>query len=194
MSARRAVLLCVVFMLACPAGAPAQADLLLEQAAGRYVIEPARSRIGFSVSQIGGGGIVGVFRAFSGTFEINRRNIERSKVSITVDPASVDTGEERIDAFIRGKAIFDAARRPPVTFRTTRVTRTGSDTARIDGLLKARGIDKPASFNIRLVERRGRRIKFRVTGTIRRSPYDMQTGVPIYSNQVKFDMEITGQR
>ena len=173
---------------------PVTADLLLEQAAGRYVIEPSRSRIAFSVAQVGGGGIKGIFKAFSGSFEIDRRNIERSRVTITVDPGSVDTGAERVDAFIRGKAIFDAARKPPVTFRTTRVTRTGKDTARVDGFLTARGIEKPANFDIRLIGRKGSRITFQVTGTIRRAPYDMQTGVPIYSNRVKFDMVFTGRR
>ena len=173
---------------------PASADLLLEQAAGRYVIEAAGSRISFSVSQVGGGGIKGVFKTFSGTFEINRREIERSEVSITVDPRSVDTGVERVDAFIRGKAIFDAERKPPVTFRTTKVTRTGKDRAKLDGFLKARGIEKPASFDIRLMARKGNRITFHVTGIIRRSPYDMQMGVPIYSNRVKFDMVFTGRR
>lgn len=194
MPSRHCTTLSLLILLLVPATSRADADLLLEQAAGRYVIEAARSRIGFSVSQVGGGGIKGVFRAFSGTFEIDRRNIESSKVSITVDPASVDTGAERVDAFIRGKAIFDAARRPPVTFRTTKVTRTGNDTARIDGLLNARGIDKPASFEIRLIDRKGSRIMFRVTGIVRRSPYDMQLGVPIYSNRVNFDMMFTGRR
>jgi len=172
----------------------ARADLLLEQAAGRYFIEPGRSKIAFSVAQVGGGGIKGVFRAFSGSFEIDRRDIARSKVSISVDPGSVDTGAERVDAFIRGKAVFDAARRPPVTFRTTKVTRTGQDSARIDGQLNARGIDRPASFDIQLVQRKGRRITFRVTGTIRRAPYDMQIGYPIYSNKVVFEMVFTGRR
>ena len=173
---------------------PARADLLLEQAAGRYVIEPGRSKLGFSVSQVGGGGIKGVFKTFSGSFLIDGGDISRSEVSISVDPGSVDTGAERVDAFIRGKAVFDAKRKPPVRFRTTKVTRTGDDTARIDGLLNARGIDKPAHFDIRLLERRGRRITFRVTGTVRRAPYDMQIGYPIYSNKVDFDMVFTGRR
>ena len=173
---------------------PASADLLLEQAAGRYVIEPGRSTLGFSVSQVGGGGIRGVFKSFGGSFIIDGRDISRSKVELTVDPASVDTGAERVDAFIRGKAVFDAERRPPVTFRTTKVTRTGDETAHLDGILNARGIDKPASFDIRLVERNGSRITFQVKGTVRRAPYDMQIGYPIYSNKVEFDMVFTGRR
>jgi polyisoprenoid-binding protein YceI len=182
------------FVLCLLAAGPARADLLLEQSAGRYVIEPGRSTLGFSVSQVGGGGIKGVFKAFSGSFLIDGRDISRSQVTISVDPGSVDTGASRVDAFIRGKAVFDAGRKPPVTFRTTKVTRTGDDTARIDGLLNARGIDKPANFDIRLLERNGSRITFSVTGTIRRAPYDMQIGYPIYSNKVKFEMVFTGRR
>lgn len=173
---------------------PARADVALEQAAGRYVIEPGRSKIGFSVSQVGGGGIHGLFKAFGGSFVINGRDVTRSQVELTVDPNSVDTGAERVDAFIRGKAVFDAGRKPPVTFHTTNVIRTGNETAHIDGVLKVRGIDKPAGFDIRLVDRKGDRITFRVTGAIRRAPYDMQVGFPIYSNKVEFDMMFTGRR
>jgi len=173
---------------------PAAADALLSQASGRYRIDAAKSRIGFSVAQVGGGGISGVFGDFSGRFEINGRDISRSKVEINIVPASVATGRKRVEAFLRGKAVLDAVRNPDVTFRSTKVTRTGPQSAVIEGLLSARGRNKPALFNVELVEKSGRRIVFRVTGDIRRSPYDMQVGYPIYSNIVRFDMTLTGRR
>lgn len=184
----------LLFVLVVTGSVPARADLALEQAAGRYVIEPGRSRIGFTVSQAGGGGIHGLFKAFGGSFVIDGRDVTRSSVELTVDPSSVDTGAERVDAFIRGKAVFDAERKPPVTFHTTKVTRTGDETAHIEGVLKVRGIDKPADFDIRLMDRKGNRITFRVTGAIRRAPYDMQVGFPIYSNNVDFDMVFSGRK
>ena len=172
----------------------ALADALLSQASGRYRIDAAKSRIGFSVTQVGGGGISGIFGDFSGRFEINGRDISRSKVEISIVPASVATGAPRIEAFLRGKAVLDAVRNPDVTFRSTRVTRTGPQSAVLEGLLSARGQQKPALFNVDLVEKAGRRIVFHVTGDIRRSPYDMQVGYPIYSNIVRFDMTLTGRR
>jgi polyisoprenoid-binding protein YceI len=173
---------------------PALADALLSQASGRYRIEAAKSRIGFSVSQVGGGGISGTFADFAGKFEINGRNISRSKVEISIAPASVATGKPRVENFLRGKAVLDAKRNPEVIFRSTKVTRTGPQSAVIEGLLSARGRQKPALFAVELVERAGRRIVFRVTGDIRRAPYDMQVGYPIYSNIVKFEMTLTGRR
>ena len=173
---------------------PALADALLSQASGRYRIDAAKSRIGFSVAQVGGGGISGIFGDFSGRFEINGRDISRSKVEISIVPASVATGKPRVEAFLRGKAVLDAVRNPDVTFRSTKVTRTGPQSAVIEGLLSARGRKKPALFDVELVEKSGRRIVFRVTGDIRRAPYDMQVGYPVYSNIVKFDMTLTGRR
>jgi polyisoprenoid-binding protein YceI len=174
--------------------APALADALLSQASGRYRIEAAKSRIGFSVAQVGGGGISGVFGEFTGRFEINGRDISRSRVEISVAPASVATGKQRVEAFLRGKAVLDAKRNPDVTFRSSRVTRTGPQSAVIEGFLSARGREKPAAFNVELLERASRRIVFRVTGEVRRAPYDMQVGYPIYSNIVKFEMTLTGRR
>jgi polyisoprenoid-binding protein YceI len=173
---------------------PALADALLSQASGRYRIDAAKSRIGFSVAQVGGGGISGIVGEFAGRFEINGRDISRSKVEISIVPASVATGKKRVEAFLRGKAVLDAKRNPEVIFRSSKVTRTGPQSAVIEGLLSARGRKKPALFNVELVERAGRRIVFHVTGDIRRSPYDMQVGYPIYSNIVKFDMTLTGRR
>ena len=173
---------------------PALADALLSQASGRYRVDAAKSRIGFSVAQVGGGGISGIFGDFSGRFEINGRDISRSKVEISIVPASVATGKKRVENFLRGKAVLDAVRNPDVTFRSTKVTRTGPQSAVIEGLLSARGRDKPALFDVELVEKSGRRIVFRVTGDIRRAPYDMQVGYPVYSNIVKFDMTLTGRR
>ena len=173
---------------------PALADALLSQASGRYRIDAAKSRIGFSVAQVGGGGISGTFGDFAGKFEIDGRDISRSKVEISIVPASVATGVPRVENFLRGKAVLDAKRNPEVTFRSTKVTRTGPQSAVIEGLLSARGRQKPAAFNVELVKRTGRRIVFRVTGDVRRAPYDMQVGYPIYSNTVKFDMMFTGRR
>ena len=189
---RRVALICAFFFVL--SSVPTLADALLSQASGRYRIDAAKSRIGFSVAQVGGGGISGVFGEFTGRFEINGRDISRSRVEISIAPASVATGKPRIEAFLRGKAVLDAKRNPQVVFRSSKVTRTGPQSAVIEGLLRARGQEKPAAFTVKLKERAGRRIVFRVTGNIRRSPYDMQVGYPIYSNIVKFDMTLTGRR
>ncbi len=172
--------------------APARADTL-STLNGRYTIDPS-SRVAFSVAQIGGGGINGVFGRFSGTFDLRPDDIARSSVRFALQPESVATGESRVESFLRSSAVFDVAVYPVITFRSTAIQQKGSNHAVIQGELTARGITHRQTFEATLVERQGRTIAFHVVGDVMRTPYGMDVGLPIYSNIVRFDMTLTGQR
>lgn len=172
--------------------ASAHADALSE-AAGSYRIEPS-SRIAFHVGQIGGGGIDGSFAQFHGTFSIDSADIGRSKVNITLIPASVRAREKRVENFLRSDAVFDVENFPEITFRSTSVRRTSETIALIDGVLTARGKSRKAQFEASVSDRSRRRIVFHVQGKVLRSPYGMDVGTPIYSNVVEFDMVLQGRR
>jgi cytochrome b561/polyisoprenoid-binding protein YceI len=176
-------------VLAIPAAARADA---LAEAAGRYRITPSSS-IAFTVRQVGGGGINAAFGKFGGTFRLSE-DIGRSSVEITILPESVSTREKRVENFLRSDAVFDVANYPEITFRSTRVTRTGANSARIEGVLTARGKSLRQHFDASLVERSRRSIVFRVRGKVFRSPYGMDVGTPIYSNVVDFHMVLKGSR
>lgn len=171
------------------ARAPALAD-----AAGNYRI--ARSSvIRFNVPQVGGGGgIAGQFTRFTGEFRIDGRNVQGSSVEFTLYPDSVRARERRIEDFLRSSAVFDTANFQTVTFRSTRVTQTGPDTATIEGALTARGKTRRERFSVALTDWNRRSISFTIRGNIRRAPYGMDVGTPIYSNVVSFDMNISGVR
>jgi polyisoprenoid-binding protein YceI len=171
---------------------PARADILSE-AAGKYRIEP-QSKISFTVDQVGGGGIAGVFSAFTGEFFLSAKSIDQSTVRFTLMPVGIQTKDKRIENFLRSSAVFDAEKYPQVTFRSTKVTQVNATTAKIDGVLTARGISKAARFQAELMARKGREISFRVTGKVLRSPFGMDVGTPIYSNVVAFDMILAGRK
>jgi polyisoprenoid-binding protein YceI len=185
---QRAALICA--MLLSPL--TAQADALSE-AAGKYQITP-QSRIGFDVAQAGGGGISGTFRKFSGTFVLDRAGLVNSRVEFQLFPDSVQTGQKRIEDFLRSSAVFDTQNFAQVTFRSSKITQLSPTAARVEGVLNARGINKPAKFEVRLEERKGADILFHVTGKVLRSPFGMDVGTPIYSNVVQFDMMLAGKR
>ena len=170
----------------------AQADTL-SALRGRYVIGPS-SRVAFSVAQVGGGGIDGVFSRFSGTFDLQPDNVARSSVSFSLEPASVVTGQARVESFLRSSAVFDVAAYPVITFRSTSIRQQGSNRALIEGVLTARGITRRETFEATLIKRQGRMVAFHVVGDMMRSPYGMDVGTPIYSNIARFDMMLHGVR
>jgi len=165
----------------------------LEAAAGHYVIERG-SEIDFMVAQIGGGGIRGRFPDFSGTFDIMAHDFSKSRVDFTISPASVAANQPRITNFLKSSAVFDAADFPVIRFRSFRVERTGPESARIDGMLTAKGRTLTQSFTASLVDLDGGGIAFHVVGSVYRAAYGMEIGVPIYSNVVRFDMMLKGHR
>lgn len=187
-----AVLKAVIPLLFAIAPALANADTLAD-VAGRYKID-ASSRIGFVVAQIGGGGISGDFKKFSGVFSLNNGDIGRSSIEFTLFPESVNTGQSRIENFLRSDAVFDSQNFPTVTFKSTHIAQTGPNTATVDGILTARGKSSPASFQASLATHDRNAIVFHVEGKIMRSRYGMDVGTPIYSNVVQFNMMIHGQR
>lgn len=160
---------------------------------GHYVIEPS-SHIGFSVAQVGGGGIDGVFSRFSGAFDLRPDDIAHSSVAFSLEPASVATGQARVEDFLRSSAVLDAAAYPAITFRSASIHCEGAERALIQGVLTARGVSRRETFEATLVRQQGKTVAFHVVGTLLRSLYGMDVGTPIYSNVARFDMMLDGRR
>jgi len=165
----------------------------LKDAAGNYAIMTAGSSLAFAVDSIAGKGISGKFVQYDGSIVIDG-DIGRSSVRITIFPASVETGQDRVDAFLKSNAVFDVANEHAISFRSTGVRRTGESSAIITGVLTARGRSRPATFQASLEGMDRNWISFHVTGKVLRSPYGMDAGTPIYSNVVQFDMRLRARR
>ena len=184
----------VMAVLSLPAAGQSAVNVpSITEAAGNYAIASS-SHIAFAVDQIGGGGIKGMFGKFSGNFNLKAGDLAHSVVSFELKPESVSTGQDRIDAFLRSDAIFDSGHFDTISFRSSKVEQTGPDTARVTGILMAKGHSSPENFEVKLTSWNGRMIGFNVSGKIFRSRYAMDAGTPIYSNVVQFDMAIEGQR
>lgn len=165
----------------------------LKDAAGNYAIITTGSSLAFAVDSIAGKGISGRFAQYDGSIVIDG-DIGRSSVRITILPASVETGQDRVDAFLKSNAVFDVANERAISFRSSGVRRTGESSAIITGVLTARGRSRPATFQARLEGIDRNWISFHVTGNVLRSPYGMDAGTPIYSNVVQFDMRLKARR
>jgi polyisoprenoid-binding protein YceI len=187
-----ATLMTLAGLVAHPALSQAKAPTL-DDAAGRYDIDGS-SQINFKVGQVGGGGISGKFTKFSGTFQLDSSDIAKSVVEFALYPETVQTGEPRIESFLRSTAVFDTANYPKIVFRSTKITRTGEDTAQIEGNLTAKGTTRTEHFDATLTKWNRRVIGFHIMGGVYRTRYDMSVGIPIYSNVVQFDMMVNGQK
>lgn len=103
--------------------APAEPDSTRE----RLTIDRARSSVGFTGAKLTDSHD-GRFGEFEGTIELDPTAPERSRVSITIEMASVDIEPERLEGHLKSADFFDVERFPTATFETSRIVRGGEGT------------------------------------------------------------------
>lgn len=115
---------------------------------GTYQIDPAHSRLGFVARHAMVTKVRGQFTDFSGTLDLDEADPARSHAEVTVQMASIETGQAQRDEHLRGDDFFDVAANPVMTFRSTAAERTGDDTYRLTGDLTIKGVTRPVSIDI----------------------------------------------
>jgi polyisoprenoid-binding protein YceI len=115
---------------------------------GEWMIDPAHSRIGFSVRHAMVTTVHGSFGAYDSRLYFDGRNPTRSGAEIVVHTASVDTGVEQRDAHVMGPEFLDAARYPQMSFISTAVLLVGKDVYRMTGDLTIRGVTRSVELDL----------------------------------------------
>lgn len=87
-------------------------------------IDLVHSFIGFSVRHMVISNVRGRFTRFSGIISYNRLDTVRSSVSLTIDAASMNTGNSDRDNDLRSAHFFDIERFPQIAFRSKRIEQT----------------------------------------------------------------------
>ncbi|MFC9946215.1 YceI family protein [Streptomyces pratensis] len=130
------------------AGAAVLPDPRLAALTGEWMIDPAHSRIGFSVRHAMVTTVRGAFLEYESRLYFDGRRPERSRADISLSTASVDTGVEQRDAHLTGRDFLDAGRHPRMTFASTAVQLVGKDVYRMTGDLTIRGMTGPVVLDL----------------------------------------------
>ena len=109
---------------------------------GDYVLDPAHTRIGFSARHAMVTKVRGAFHEFEGIAYVDADNPADSSVRVTIQSASLTTGNDQRDGHLRSADFFDVAAYPQITFVSTDVKRDGTDWT-ITGDLTINEVTKP---------------------------------------------------
>lgn len=162
-----------------------------------YVMDKSHAHIKFSVGHLGFSNTHGQFRKFDAEIDFDAGNVEATKVSFTIDAASVDTFWEARDAHIRKADFLDVENHPTITFVSTKVTPTGTDVADVTGDLTIRGVTKSVTFQAKLNKlgpspfNPAKEIAgFTVTGEIDRTEFGVNYAAPAVSAIVPIQIDL----
>lgn len=115
-------------------------------------LDPSHSSIEFAVRHMGLSTVRGRFTEFDADIEADSDGMP-SKVDLTIDVASITTGEKDRDNHLRSADFFDVENHPKMRFVSNEITSEG-DTVKVGGDLTIRGTTKPVSFDVDLAEAR----------------------------------------
>ena len=111
-----------------------------------YKIDPAHSNVGFSIRHFFSK-VPGKFKTYEGTITVDPKDLSKTLVEVTIDTASIDTGNGDRDSHLQSSDFFDAAKFPKITFKSTGVTPQGTNKATLKGELTMHGVTKPVTLD-----------------------------------------------
>jgi polyisoprenoid-binding protein YceI len=176
-------------------------SVAVDDISGDYTIDQSHTRIGFSARHAMVTKVRGHFDEFEGTAHVDTANPANSSVSVSINAASVTTGNEQRDGHLKTPDFFDIANYPKITFVSTNVERDGSEWA-ITGDLTINGVTKSVTVPF---EETGSakdpfgntRVGFEGGLTIDRTEWNLkfnaslETGGVLVSEKVKLEFDVS---
>jgi len=167
---------------------------------GDWQLDPAHTSVNFTARHLMVSKVRGQFHRVSGNIHISEDPLG-SWVEVNVDPASVETGDEKRDGHLRSPDFFDVERYPEITFRSTRVEGQHPGGFRLEGDLTVHGVTRPVTLEVEYLGWTtdpwgGRRAGFSATTEVDREDFGLtwnvalETGGVLVGKKAKLDFEI----
>ena len=169
--------ICNLFAIAATTVLIAAAPAPTAAPAGSYVLDGKHASVIAKVSHLGLSDFTMRFRTADARYDFDPARPTAGVVTVTIDPASVDSGVAALDSELAGNRFFDAAQFPQITFVSSRIVSGAGGTGKLIGTLKLRGISRPLTMDVRYrgTAKQGGADKmgFSATAVVKRSDYGM---------------------
>lgn len=113
-----------------------------------YKIDTAHSKIGFSVRHMMFAKVRGAFTKWSADLTLDPNAIAHSSVNVTIESASIDTGEPQRDGHLKSPDFLDVAKYPTITFVSRKVDNAGTGKFKVSGDLTIHGVTHNAVLDV----------------------------------------------
>ena len=117
-------------------------------AAATWTIDRDHSSVGFKIRHLMVSNVKGSFEKFTGTVDLNEKDITKSKVDVSIETASINTNVELRDAHLKSADFFDVVKYPAMTFKSKKVAKAGKDKLKVTGDLTLHGVTKEVVLNV----------------------------------------------
>lgn len=121
--------------------------------ASQYTFDQEKSNVTFALKHLGLTTADGDFRLFDGLFVFDSTQVEKTKVSLIIQSASVASENHKIPDLMRSENFFHADKYPQILFKSERIEPLSETEFNIHGHLTIRDKTQPAVFKTTLLDR-----------------------------------------
>lgn len=163
-----------------------------------YNIDPSHTYPSFEADHMGLSFWRGKFTKSSGKIILDRQAKTGGSVEISIDASTVDFGHAKMNEKARGDEIFNVAKFPTITYKSTALKYEGDKLVAVEGEMTMLGITKPLSLTLThfkcLIHPLHKRevCGADAHGRFDRSDFGMNIGLPRFSPEIKLAIQVEG--
>ena len=166
-----------------------------------YNIDPRHTFPQYEIGHMGFSLQRGRFDKTQGTIVLDLE-AHKGTVEVSIDTASVDTGEPKLDEHLKGEDFFDVKKFPRMTFKSSDLVFEGDVLKKANGELTIKGVAKPVTFDLGYFKCGNSLAVLRkvcgadLSARIKRSDFGVSYGIPMVGDEVllRVNVEAIGPR
>lgn len=150
----------------------------------QWAIDPAHTIVEVAANHLVIGKVKARFKRFEVDLDYDEAHPERTSFVARIDPASVDTGDEKRDAHLRSPDFFHVEKFPWIIFRSQKVHPLGEGRYKIIGDLTVRDVTRQVTLDATLTQPVkdpwGKlHVGFSAETTVNRKDFGLQWNIPL---------------
>jgi polyisoprenoid-binding protein YceI len=111
-------------------------------------VDPNHSTATFAIKHMMVSTVHGNFGKVTGTVNYDAKEPNRSTATINIDPASLDTRNEKRDTHLKSADFFDVQKCPEMNFKSNKVEKAGDKKFKVTGDLTMHCTTKPVTLDV----------------------------------------------
>lgn len=117
-------------------------------AQAQWTIDKGHSKFTFIAGHHGISEVDGYFKKFDGKITASKDDLSDAVFEVTIESASLNTDLEMRDNHLKGEDLFDVAKFPTLTFKSTSLKKIEGNKYTMVGDLTIKGVTKSVTFDV----------------------------------------------
>ena len=114
----------------------------------KWALDRAHSELSFKVRHLMIAHVKGEFERFDVSLSTRGKDLTKSSIDVTIDAASISTGDDQRDGHLKSADFFDVSKYPTISFKATSLIKVLDDEYKLKGILTIKDVSKEVELAV----------------------------------------------